>query len=102
MTHDGQLLIEVLFVLLPDSVLLDWAGPAQAFRLANQSLGRMGKPPSFAVRAVGPQTEMRSSVGIMLAHIEPLPQTLRHPTWIILVGNTDESFAPLNAAFGLL
>jgi len=99
MTSVAHPIIDVLFVLLPGSVLLDWAGPAEAFRLANQALARVGKPPSFAVRAVGPETETRSSVGVMLGHIEPLPKTLRHPSWIILVGNTDESFAPQSASY---
>ena len=34
--------IDVLFLVLPDSLLLDLAGPAEAFRLANQQLRHAG------------------------------------------------------------
>ena len=31
-------MIDVVFLVLPDTLLLDLAGPAEAFRLANQAL----------------------------------------------------------------
>ncbi len=68
--------IEVLFVLLPDTLILDWAGPAEAFRIANQSLLRQGKPAAFKLRFVGPQSETYSSVGAQIAQVEPLPTLL--------------------------
>ncbi len=83
--------IDVLFVLMPESLVLDWAGPAEAFRLANQSLARMSKPPVFSLRFVGPDAEAMSSVGARLAAIEPLPEALRSPTWIVLIGKPDEA-----------
>jgi transcriptional regulator GlxA family with amidase domain len=83
--------IEVLFVLLPDTLILDWAGPAEAFRIANQSLARLGKPAAFKLRFVGPQNETHSSVGAQIAHIEPLPQHLEATTWLILLGYPDEA-----------
>ena len=83
--------IEVLFVMLPDTLLLDWAGPAEAFRIANQSLARLGKPPAFKLRFVGPQSHARSSVGAQIAHIEPLPELLAAPTWLVLLGTPDEA-----------
>jgi transcriptional regulator GlxA family with amidase domain len=82
---------EVLFVLLPDTLLLDWAGPAEAFRLANQSLVRLGKPAAFKLRFVGPQSETRSSVGAHIARVEPLPAQLTAPTWLVLLGTPDEA-----------
>ena len=45
-------LIDVLFVLLPDSLILDWAGPAEALRIANQCLLAQGQSPRFALRPV--------------------------------------------------
>ncbi len=83
--------IEVLFVLLPDTLLLDWAGPAEAFRIANQSLARLGKPAAFKLRFVGPQSETRSSVGAQIAQVEPLPALLAEPTWLVLLGSPDEA-----------
>ena len=38
-------LIDVLFVIAPHSLLLDIAGPAEAFRLANQHREVRGLPP---------------------------------------------------------
>jgi transcriptional regulator GlxA family with amidase domain len=83
--------IEVLFVLLPDTLLLDWAGPAEAFRIANQSLARLGKPAAFKLRFVGSQSDVRSSVGAQIAQVEPLPTLLAAPTWLVLLGTPDEA-----------
>jgi hypothetical protein len=47
--------IQVLFVLLPNSLTLDWAGPAEVLRSANSVLQGMGQPPRFAVGFVGPR-----------------------------------------------
>ena len=33
---------EVLFLLLPDSLILDWAGPAEALRMANVTMVQQG------------------------------------------------------------
>jgi transcriptional regulator GlxA family with amidase domain len=81
---------EVLFLLLPHSLVLDWAGPAEAFRLANQALARSGRPPAFRLRFVGPQIDALGSVGIHVSHLEPLPSTLTAPSWVVLVGSPDE------------
>ncbi len=83
--------IEVLFALLPDSLALDWAGPAEALRMANQVLQTQGQPPRFVLRFVGPQPETRSSVGLQLSGLEPLPQALSEPTWLVLVGQMGDT-----------
>jgi transcriptional regulator GlxA family with amidase domain len=83
--------IEVLFVLLPDTLLLDWAGPAEAFRIANQSLARLGRPAAFKLRFVGPQSDVRSSVGSQIAQVELLPALLAAATWLVLLGTPDEA-----------
>ncbi len=84
-------MIDVLFLVLPDSLLLDLAGPAEAFRLANQYLHRRGKPEAFRLRYVGPQAEVDSSVGLSLSRIEPLPAKLRAPSWVVLVGRPGDA-----------
>jgi transcriptional regulator GlxA family with amidase domain len=81
---------ELLFVILPHSCALDWAGPAEAFRIANQSLKRQGHKEAFRLRFVGPQTQTESSVGAQLAQIEPLPKQLPQGAWVILLGSPDE------------
>ena len=55
--------IEVLFVVLPDTLMLDWAGPAEAFRIANRVCGSHD-PQRFAMRFVGPRANATSSVGV--------------------------------------
>ena len=47
-------LIDLLFVIAPHSLLLDIAGPAEAFRLANLHRGAQGLPPRFRLRYAGP------------------------------------------------
>ena len=92
-------MIDVLFVILPDSLLLDLAGPAEAFRLANQVIARQSHhylhqqlqtgEPLFRLRFVGPQTDAVSSVGILLSNIEPLPTRFdpaARSTWVVLLG----------------
>jgi transcriptional regulator GlxA family with amidase domain len=83
--------IDVLFVLLPDTLVLDWAGPAEAFRLANQSLVRLGKSPIFQLRYAGPESQTCSSVGAQISQIEALPTTLTAATWLVLLGYPDEA-----------
>ncbi len=90
--------IELLFLLLPDTLILDWAGPAEAFRIANQSLARLGKPAAFKLRFVGPHSEARSSVGAHIAQIEPLPTQLVAPSWLVLLGSPDEAAGQHGAA----
>lgn len=79
-------LIDVVFVVPPQSLLLDVAGPAEAFRLANQYRLSIGGKPSFRLRFVGPQAVADSSIGLGLAGIEALPESLTIPTWLVLVG----------------
>ena len=78
--------IDVLFIVPPHSLLLDIAGPAEAFRLSNQHLVRHGGKARFKLRYAGPKQQCESSVGLQLADLEPLPSTLPRPTWVVLVG----------------
>lgn len=85
--------IHVLFVLLPDSLVLDWAGPAEALQFANQALRAQGCPPRFVLRFAGPDAEATGSVGPRLTGLEPLPAQLPAPAWVVLVGQPGESIA---------
>jgi transcriptional regulator GlxA family with amidase domain len=90
--------IEVCFVVLPNTLLLDLAGPAEAFRLANQYLHRLGKACAFQLRYVGPSPEPLSSVGLQLTAIGALPsladlRTTTGPRWFVLMGRPGEFFA---------
>src|SRR3954462_3815131 len=79
-------LIDVLFVIVPHSLLLDIAGPAEAFRLANQHRERQGQPPRFRLRFASHDTTLSTSVGLSLGGLIPLPKRLSVPTWVVVVG----------------
>lgn len=91
-------LIDLLFVIAPHSLLLDIAGPAEAFRLANQHRGRRGLPPRFRLRFAGPVSPLPTSVGLALADLEPLPARLSTPTWVVLVGQPSEHLGRVTPA----
>jgi transcriptional regulator GlxA family with amidase domain len=78
--------IDLLFVVSPHSLLLDVAGPAEAFRLANLRRTERRQPPRFRLRFAGPVENPISSVGLPLAKLEALPRTLKPSTWVIVVG----------------
>jgi transcriptional regulator GlxA family with amidase domain len=79
-------LIDVLFVIVPHSLLLDIAGPAEAFRLANQHREARGLSPRFRLRFASPGAALTTSVGVALADLEPLPERISEPTWVVVVG----------------
>jgi transcriptional regulator GlxA family with amidase domain len=74
--------IDVVFVLLPTTVLLDLAGPAEAFRLANEKAG----VERFRLRFAGATRTIDCSVGLELGRLETLPVRFARPTWIVLCG----------------
>lgn len=82
--------IHVLFALLPHSLVLDWAGPAEALRIANQRLQATGQAPRFALEFISPRPQQTSSVGVQLHGLAPLPPTQQllgpDPVWVVLVG----------------
>jgi transcriptional regulator GlxA family with amidase domain len=80
-------MIEVLFLLLPRSLILDWAGPAEALRIANGLMREQGKAEPFRLRFASPRPESVTSVGVQLVGLEALPATLApHASWVVLVG----------------
>lgn len=89
--------IDVLFVILPDTLLLDWAGPAEAFRIANAvSTKRAG--PRFTLHFVGPDAAARSSVGALVSELAPLPSTLPAASWVVLSGSPTQPVYARRAA----
>jgi transcriptional regulator GlxA family with amidase domain len=91
-------LVDVLFVIVPHSLLLDVAGPAEAFRLANQHRGRRGLPPRFRLRFAAPSEAQPTSVGLSIAGLEPLPQELAPTTWVVVVGQPTEHLSNVTPA----
>jgi len=78
--------VDVLFVISRYSLLLDIAGPAEAFRLANQHREARGLPPRFRLSYAGPSATLPTSVGLTLGDLQPLPERLGRPTWVVVVG----------------
>jgi len=93
LTPNAAAPVDVCFVVLPETLLLDLAGPAEAFRLANQALARQGRAPLWRLRYVGPDAQVRSSVGLQLAGLEPLPERFERPTWVFLLGRPGDAAA---------
>lgn len=93
--------IDVLFVLQPDSLALDWAGPAEALRLANQALMAANRPPRFQLHFLGTQAQAASSVGCTISGLKPLPVPLLanplRPTWVVLLGQPGDCIAVTSA-----
>ena len=83
--------INVYFVLLPGSLLLDWAGPAEALRIVNQLLNRQGAPARFLMHFVSPSSRSECSVGVTLAELSPLPTSLPAPSWVVLLGQVGQT-----------
>lgn len=72
---------EIFFALLPEVVLLDVAGPAEAFRIANHKA-----PGNYRLRFVAPRKSLRSAVGLSLAPLEALPRQLPSGAMVVVTG----------------
>lgn len=72
---------EVVFAVLPNLVLLDLAGPAEAFRVAERKV-----PGTYRLRYVAPAETVRSAIGLQLGALEPLPEALAPDTIVVLTG----------------
>lgn len=85
--------IPVLFVLLPNVLMLDLAGPAEVLRLASliefderQADGE--ERAAFELQYVSPMADLQTSIGLPLSGLAPLPETLLPGTLVVLVGST--------------
>ena len=71
----------VLFALLPEVVLLDVAGAAEAFRIAEREV-----PGSYQLRFVSTQSTIRAAIGLQLDKLEPLPERVPDHSVIVVTG----------------
>jgi transcriptional regulator GlxA family with amidase domain len=80
--------IPVLFVLVPNILMLDLAGPAEVLRLASQlePEDAGGTPKRFELSYVGPVEQVRTSIGLPVAGIAPLPDSIPAEAIVVLVG----------------
>ncbi len=72
---------DVLFAVLPGVVLLDLAGPAEAFRIADRKV-----PGSYRLRFIAAVDKVQSAIGLQLSALEPLPPTLDADAIVVLTG----------------
>jgi len=77
---------EIFFVVLPGVVLLDLAGPAEAFRLADRLA-----PGSYRLHFVAPAETVQAAIGLQLTALEPLPERLPEQAIVVLTGVTGSS-----------
>ncbi|MGX5794934.1 GlxA family transcriptional regulator [Pseudomonas sp. E2-15] len=80
--------VPVLFVLLPNVLMLDLAGPAEVLRLAAQA-----EDPAaidFDLQYVSPVESLQTSIGLPLSGLAPLPPSLAPGTLVVLVGSTSK------------
>ena len=78
--------VQVYVVLPPRVLLLDVAGPLEVLRRANQVQPGL----RFEVHYVAPSTEVRSSIGVSLAAVEPLPDDMPDGAWVVVAGDVDD------------
>lgn len=71
----------VLFALLPEVVLLDVAGAAEAFRMASQLV-----PDSYDLQFVGTSPSLRSCVGLQLHKLQRLPAEVPDHSIVVITG----------------
>jgi transcriptional regulator GlxA family with amidase domain len=77
---------EVYFVVLPQLVLLDLAGPAEAFRVADRKV-----PDSYRLHFIAATKSMQAAIGLQLSALEPLPTRLTEQSIVVLTGVTGET-----------
>src|SRR5258706_1430935 len=84
----------VIVVVTPGVLLLDLAGVAEPFRIANRLSGLAGAVPAFALSVAGARKSLPSSLPIALSGIAPLPKRLPHGAWVVVVGVADQAGGP--------
>ncbi|MFQ6590926.1 MULTISPECIES: GlxA family transcriptional regulator [Pseudomonas] len=89
--------VPVLFVLLPNVLMLDLAGPAEVLRLAAQVEDTAVI--DFDLRYVSPVESLQTSIGLPLAGLAPLPAVLAPGTLVVLVGSTSKVSKARQQAF---
>lgn len=77
--------LHIYLVLTPNVLMLDYAGPAEALRMARD----MGAP--IALHACGPQGDIPTSLNTGLTGLEALPSALPERSLVLVVGNSNEA-----------
>lgn len=84
---------DVVFLLMRNLLLLDLAGPADAFRNANNRV-----PGSYRVRFVAAKPTIPLAGGLNFTGCEPLPTQLAPETILVVMGIADQTINPHETA----
>jgi transcriptional regulator GlxA family with amidase domain len=76
--------LSLFLVVTPGVLLLDYAGPAEALRMAYD----MGAP--IVLHTCGPRASVNTSLGTQLVGLEPLPKRLPPNSLVLITGNSHE------------
>ncbi|MEO7937513.1 MAG: helix-turn-helix domain-containing protein [Burkholderiaceae bacterium] len=74
---------DVYILMVPGIMLLDLAGTSDTLRLASE-IGA-----EYNIRHVGPTAQCRTSIGLSISGIAPLPHTLSSGAIVLVPGSTD-------------
>ena len=86
----GQPRIVPVYIVLPQqTMLLDVAGPLEVVRAAQREQAAV----RFEVSYVGPAAEVSTSIGLTVAGIHPLPQSLPNGAMVIVSGVAEYAMA---------
>ncbi len=77
--------VPVVVVLPPRTLLLDVSGPVEVLRRANLVQDAV----RFEVRFVAARRALRTSIGLTVANLEPLPRALPADAMVVVAGNVD-------------
>jgi transcriptional regulator GlxA family with amidase domain len=77
--------LTVYFILSPRALLLDVAGPAEVLAMAN----RFQDEVRFDLRYAGPVSRIKSSIGMPLVELSPLPEAPPKDALIVVAGAAD-------------
>jgi transcriptional regulator GlxA family with amidase domain len=77
--------LHIYLVLTPNVLMLDYAGPAEALRMARD----MGAP--IALHACGPQAHIPTSLGTGISGLLALPAVVPPRSLVLVVGNSNEA-----------
>jgi len=76
--------LSVVLVVTPGVLLLDYAGPAEALRMARD----MGA--AIVLHTCGPCSDVRTSLGTQLSGLDALPERLPPNSLVLITGNSQE------------
>lgn len=72
----------IYFLVLPNLLVLDMVGPSETFRIASEH---------FNLIYIGVEPRVKTSTGLWLADLAPLPEVLPKESWVVIPGVYDSS-----------